>query len=192
MANLLADFKGIQVTLAVAAQALIVGRIDCKTAGRLLVQLQTMSKLLWMLKKTKMLPQKNTDKTDLKKLMVENTATNERDKTQERLPLINTDHTDPKKLRAARNLIANERERTRIGLVLPRVRTENAEWKSRAENIGLRRGESGMTIRTQAGKFSGLKRRRSQIKLGRMARHNRKQHEVTGESLNASTEAADC
>ena len=42
------DFKGIQVTLAVMAQALIDGRIDCKTAGRLVVELQTMSKLLWL------------------------------------------------------------------------------------------------------------------------------------------------
>jgi hypothetical protein len=49
MADLFTDFKGIQVTLAVVAQALIEGRIDCKTAGRLLVHLQTMSKLLWML-----------------------------------------------------------------------------------------------------------------------------------------------
>src|SRR5579864_5670731 len=46
MADLLTDFKGIQVTLAVVSRALIAGRIDCKTAGRLLVHLQTMSKLL--------------------------------------------------------------------------------------------------------------------------------------------------
>ena len=44
--ELFMDFKGIQMTLAVMAQALIDGRIDCKTAGRLLVQLQTVSKLL--------------------------------------------------------------------------------------------------------------------------------------------------
>ena len=48
MADLLTDFKGIQATLAVVSRALITGRIDCKTAGRLLVHLQTMSKLLWM------------------------------------------------------------------------------------------------------------------------------------------------
>ena len=46
--ELFTDFKGIQVTMAVMAQALIDGRIDCKTAGRLVVHLQTMSKLLWM------------------------------------------------------------------------------------------------------------------------------------------------
>jgi hypothetical protein len=48
MADLFTDLKGIQVTLAVMAQALIDGRIDCKTAGRLVVHLQTMSKLLRM------------------------------------------------------------------------------------------------------------------------------------------------
>ena len=48
MADLFMDFKGIQVTLAVMAQALIDGTIDCKTAGRLAVGLQMASKLLWM------------------------------------------------------------------------------------------------------------------------------------------------
>jgi hypothetical protein len=45
--DLFMDFKGIQVTLAKMSQALIDGRIDCKTAGRLVVELQTFSKLLW-------------------------------------------------------------------------------------------------------------------------------------------------
>ena len=48
MADLFMDFKGIQVTLAVMARALIDDRIDCKTAGRLAVELQMVSKLLWM------------------------------------------------------------------------------------------------------------------------------------------------
>ncbi len=48
MADLFTDFKGIQVTLAVVSRALIDGRIDCKTAGRLLVGLQMASKALWM------------------------------------------------------------------------------------------------------------------------------------------------
>ncbi|HEX3092718.1 MAG TPA: hypothetical protein VHW72_08865 [Candidatus Angelobacter sp.] len=48
MADLFMDFKGINVTLAVMAQALIDGRIDCKTAGQMVVHLQTMSKLLWI------------------------------------------------------------------------------------------------------------------------------------------------
>jgi hypothetical protein len=45
--DLLMDFNGIQVTIAKMAQALIDGRIDCTTAGRLAMDLQTMSKLLW-------------------------------------------------------------------------------------------------------------------------------------------------
>jgi hypothetical protein len=49
LADLFMDFKGIQVTLAVVSRALIQGRIDCKTAGRLIVHLQTMSKLLWQI-----------------------------------------------------------------------------------------------------------------------------------------------
>ncbi|MGZ7083918.1 MAG: hypothetical protein ACXVIO_12045 [Candidatus Angelobacter sp.] len=66
--DLFVDFKGIQVTLAVMAQALIDGRINCKTAGRLVVELQTFSKLQWMVHrtKTKTLPRMNTDNTDLK------------------------------------------------------------------------------------------------------------------------------
>jgi hypothetical protein len=51
MADLFMDFKSIQVTIAVMAQALIDARIDCKTAGRLAVELQGMSKLLWMVHK---------------------------------------------------------------------------------------------------------------------------------------------
>lgn len=49
MADLFMDFKGINVTLAVMARALIAGRIDCKTAGRMVVHLQTVSKLLWQI-----------------------------------------------------------------------------------------------------------------------------------------------
>ena len=45
--DLFMDFTGIQVTLAKMMQALIDGRIDCKTAGRLVVQLQMASKMLW-------------------------------------------------------------------------------------------------------------------------------------------------
>jgi len=48
MADLFTYFKGIQVTTAVMARALITGRIDCKTAGQMVVHLQAMSKLLWV------------------------------------------------------------------------------------------------------------------------------------------------
>ena len=79
MANLLMDFKGIQVTLAVVSRAIIAGRIDCKTAGRLLMGLQMASKLLWMLHrtKTKNLPLINTDDTDLKRAAEEANLTTE-------------------------------------------------------------------------------------------------------------------
>ena len=67
MADLFMDFKSIQVTLAVVARALINDRIDPKTAGRLMVDLQTVSKLLRMHdKETKTLRLINTDNTDLK------------------------------------------------------------------------------------------------------------------------------
>jgi hypothetical protein len=46
VADIFMDFNAIQVTPAVMAQALIEGRIDCKTAGRLAVGLQTAAKLL--------------------------------------------------------------------------------------------------------------------------------------------------
>jgi hypothetical protein len=64
------DFNAIQVTLAVMAQALIAGRIDCKAAGRLMVGLQTASKLLWMVHrkgrdKTQTSPQISTEERKL-------------------------------------------------------------------------------------------------------------------------------
>jgi hypothetical protein len=46
IADIFMDFDAIQVTLGVMAQALIDGRIDCKTAGRLAVGLQTAAKML--------------------------------------------------------------------------------------------------------------------------------------------------
>jgi hypothetical protein len=82
LANLLTDFKGIQVTLAVMARAIIGGRIDCKTAGRLAVHLQTISKLLWTLHKDKSLPLINADNTDLRDVAKSNPAANEREKAR--------------------------------------------------------------------------------------------------------------
>jgi hypothetical protein len=46
MADLFTSFKGIQVTTAVMARAVITDKIDCKTAGQMVVHLQTVSKLL--------------------------------------------------------------------------------------------------------------------------------------------------
>jgi len=41
------DFKAIQRTISEVVEALLAGRIDAKTAGRLIIELQTASKLLW-------------------------------------------------------------------------------------------------------------------------------------------------
>jgi hypothetical protein len=72
MADLFMDFESIQVTLAVMARALIAGRIDCKTAGRLMVELQTVSKLLRVhCTKTKNLPLIDTDNTELRDRITE-------------------------------------------------------------------------------------------------------------------------
>jgi len=80
--DLLMDFNGIQVTIAVAAQAMIDGRIDCKTAGRLAVDLQRMAKLLRIYHRSKNLPLINTDNTDKKSRI---RAEHLREKTQETL-----------------------------------------------------------------------------------------------------------
>jgi len=120
MADLFMDFKGIQVTLAVMAQALIDGRIDCKTAGRLVVQLQTVSKLLRIVhrkerkgrKENQILPQVGADDRRLDKprekahLTTESRRHGEQQKT---LPLINTDNTDLRKTgeKSERNWTAN-------------------------------------------------------------------------------------
>ena len=82
MADLFTDFKGINVTLAVMAQALIAGRIDCKTAGRLVVHLQTTSKLLWLYHRG---TQRGKD------------LTTKDTKGRKGLPLIHTDNTDLKR-----------------------------------------------------------------------------------------------
>jgi hypothetical protein len=48
VADIFMDFDAMQITLAVTAQAVIDGRIDCKAAGQLAVGLQTAMKLLRM------------------------------------------------------------------------------------------------------------------------------------------------
>lgn len=106
MADLFMDLKGINVTIAVIAQALIAGRIDCKTAGRLLVQLQTVSKLLKILHqtKTKNLPLIKSDNADLKEPVKQPSLTAESRRHRE-------------EWNARKNRPANERELTRIVLV---------------------------------------------------------------------------
>jgi hypothetical protein len=124
MADLFMDFKGINMTLAVMAQALIDGTIDCKTAGRLVVQLQTVSKLLWLHHRGHRGSQRTATA-----LTTKDTKKHEGHKT---LPRINTDDADLRKakenltaearqpgqeLRAKETWAAYERERTRIALV---------------------------------------------------------------------------
>jgi hypothetical protein len=116
-ADLFTDFNGIQIMLAVTAQAVIEGRIDCKTAGRLLVQLQMASKLLRVYHRTatalttkdtkehkgrKTAPLIHTDNTDLRKATANLTAESLRHGEQ---------------LKTQQDRAANEREQTRIALV---------------------------------------------------------------------------
>jgi hypothetical protein len=109
LANLFTDFKGIQVTLAVVSQALIAGRIDCKTAGRLLVHLQTISKVLWMVHrtKTKNLPLINTDNTDPKRAAEEPSLTTEARRHREQ-PKMKEDAESPQ-------ICADERGSNKVG-----------------------------------------------------------------------------
>jgi hypothetical protein len=138
MADLFMDFKGIQVTLAAMAQALIDGRIDCKTAGRLVVQLQTVSKLLRMLHrtKTKTLPRINadiinTDISDLKSAEETNLITEARRRGEtQSLPQIRAEEgrsgrpeelpamlPTSRGMTAEKNWAANQHEETPIPLV---------------------------------------------------------------------------
>jgi hypothetical protein len=131
IADLFMDLKGINVTLAVMMKAVIDGRIDCKTAGRLVVQLQTVSKLLWILHrkgregrkenrispqicaderrlKTKTAPLISTDGTDLKRSENQNLTAEARRRGDKPNTESNWD---------AIRLTSQERERTRIALV---------------------------------------------------------------------------
>ncbi len=112
MADLFMDLKSINVMLAVMAQALIDGRIDCKTAGRLVVQLQTVSKLLRMLhrkgrdgrKEEQILPQICADDRRLRK----ETALTTKD-TKE--------HEVKREVRTEKNRQTNRYEQTKLMLV---------------------------------------------------------------------------
>lgn len=96
MADLFMDFQGVNVTLAVVAKALIEGRIDCKTAGRLLVQLQTVSKLLRLHHRVHRGTQRAATTLTTK---------------------YTKEHQAKQEVKTERNWAANERERTRIALV---------------------------------------------------------------------------
>ena len=119
MGDLFTDFKGIQITLAVTARAVINGRIDCKTAGQMLVHLQTFSKLLWQIHRKgregrKDLPLIHTDNTDLKK-----------PPKQKPLPRINADDTDQNGLNSKTNPTTNQGKETSKNL--PRINADGAD-----------------------------------------------------------------
>jgi hypothetical protein len=139
MGDLFTDFKGINMTLAVMAQAVIEGRVDCKTAGRLVVQLQTVSKLLRLYHRghrgtqrtATALTTKDTRSTSLSQAQGRSGQATKHEGCQN-LPLSNTDSADLQKAktnlttearrrgeepRTERNWITSERERTRIALV---------------------------------------------------------------------------
>jgi hypothetical protein len=129
LSDLFMDLKGINMTVAVMAKALIAGRIDCKTAGRLLVQLQTVSKLLRMMK-SQPLPRINTDNTDLREAKANLTTESLRHGEQPKSPQINAEECrleNQKPTAEARrrgedrnpegDWAANEREETRMALV---------------------------------------------------------------------------
>ncbi len=109
MADLFMDFKGINMTLAVMAQALIAGRIDCKTAGRLVVQLQTVSKLLCILHR-KGHEGRNADWTS-------GQNSHHGGKTRRKTSLTAEARRRREEPNTVRNWAANEREQTRIALV---------------------------------------------------------------------------
>jgi hypothetical protein len=112
--DLFMDFKGIQLTLAVMARALINGRIDCKTSGRLMVQLQTVSKLLWMIRKSKSTTEaeRHGEKPRLPQICADERRLNERKKLPELFVMPRTRETNTGQAWAA-----DQREETRIALV---------------------------------------------------------------------------
>jgi len=132
MSDLFTDFKGIQVTTAVMSRALITGRIDCKTAGQMVVHLQTMSKLLWQIHRRKTSTTESRRHGELwnsypgpsfavkapliqddclkrgefapRSLITPQICADERRLKTKNLPLINTDNTDLKKVPKAKPL----------------------------------------------------------------------------------------
>jgi hypothetical protein len=115
--DLFMDFKGIQVTLAKMAQALIDGRIDCKTAGRLVVQLQMASKMLWAYyrghreaqRTTRALTTKDTRSTPLSQAQGGSGQASEHEEEQQMIWAVS--HS------AAKHLAANQGEERRIALM---------------------------------------------------------------------------
>jgi hypothetical protein len=119
IADIFTDFNTIQLTLAVMAQALIDRRIDCKTAGRLVVGLQTASKLLWMIhrkgrKERDFLQQITADECKLKSgLTTKDTRSTPLLQAQGRSGQV-TEHKVAIEEKSAKNWAAGEHAETRI------------------------------------------------------------------------------
>jgi hypothetical protein len=163
MADLFTDFKGIQVTTAVMVRAVITGRIDCKTAGQMVVHLQTFSKLLWQIhrkerKGRKDSPLIHADNTELKKVPRAKALTTKDTKKHEglpqicaderrlktkNLPLINTDNTDlkePSKPKPLPRINADDADLSKpsVGENLPVTFTANRERPHAPDCAGAR------------------------------------------------------
>lgn len=127
MADLFMDFVGINVTLAVTARAVIDDRIDCKTAGRLVVQLQMASKLLWIVhrkgregrKESQILPQVSADERRAKASTTKDTRSTPLLQAQGRSGQA-TKHKAAIEEKSAKNRAANEKAETLIAFV-PKV-----------------------------------------------------------------------
>jgi len=118
MADLFMDFKGINMTLAVMAQAVIEGRVDCKTAGRLVVQLQTVSKLLRLYHRGTQRTALTTKDTKKHKELPQICAEERRlDKSGREPNLTAEARRRGEEPRTKENWAASEHERTRIALV---------------------------------------------------------------------------
>ena len=117
MVNLFTSFHGIQVTIATAAQALVDGSIDCKTAGRLLWDLQRMATLLRICHKTEAQTTKDTHSTPLSQAQRRSGQATEHEVVadtmrEEQKPILPQIGADERRL--ANVWAANRREKARI------------------------------------------------------------------------------
>jgi hypothetical protein len=110
--DLFMDFKGIQITLAVMLRALIAGRIDCKTAGRLMVQLQTASRILRMIRKGKSTTEarRHGEKPGLPQICADERRLSKATELPELFVMPRTGETNTRQVWAS-----GQREETRIG-----------------------------------------------------------------------------
>jgi hypothetical protein len=150
MADLFMDFKGIQVTLAVMARALIAGRIDCKTAGRLVVHLQTCSKLLWAYHRghrghrgTQRTSTVLTTKDTKKHEGLPQISADARRLKAKTVPLIHTDNTDLKRAAEGPSFTTEARRRGEKRET-PRICADERRSSNKEEQPGLRIAQTAL------------------------------------------------